>query len=255
MPTNRSSTSYDSSYPPDGPRILSSRKFPAMSASGRTAAASLASRALPRSLSSLSPPLPVSHTTFSLSVDSMPVEVRKAAAVAPEKYTCSECGDVFYQPLLLVGCLHTFCGHCAKKRLDVAWECPTCHRAPQLTQPNWPKAEEVDAFLRKCPVRDRSPSEKIEISSYYNPEEPLLPPGQAAVAARRSAKSHPPSFDPESRRLVAGAELAPALAKAGAVATAPAPATSPVMSRPLFGFTQPFETSRSLVPAIFETVE
>lgn len=173
------------------------------------------------------PPLvPTTHTHFSQSVGSLPFEFRTAAARVPEKLTCVVCGDVLYQPVLLVSCLHSFCGHCAKLRLRAVWECPTCHRAPQLVQPNWPLDNEVAAFLRQYPVRERSPSEKLAIERFYVPGEALLPPARAATVQPSPAAFQPP-FVTEAQRTVLVAERAPAPVPAYASALGQRPPKPP----------------------------
>ncbi len=91
------------------------------------------------------------------------------------------CRDVLYQPVLLVQCLHSFCGHCAKRRLAGRWACPVCHEPPQLVRQNWTLYGKTEAFLRQYPVRERPPREKQYIARFYIRGETLRPPAVAAA--------------------------------------------------------------------------
>ncbi len=82
---------------------------------------------------------------------------------------CSECNDLFLEPITLAGCSHTFCRECLEERDSRTCECPRCG-IPSYNEERKPQRDIVDgieAFYQVIKVlrEERKEREKV------NPED------------------------------------------------------------------------------------
>lgn len=202
-------------------RIALTSTDPSPSASRPNAAV----RMPPRSPPSLSPPQIVSYNHSSRSAVSLTFPWREAAAPVPDRLKCTVCREVLFQPVRFIECQHSFCGHCAKQELLKSTKCPTCHVVPLETRRNTSLDGEIATFLHEFPLRERTARQKREISFFYTPGEPLLPPAKVGEGAPRSPRAQPSSLVPGLQRVEASVERAPSLAQISAAAPTPVDAT------------------------------
>jgi RING-type zinc-finger len=103
-----------------------------------------------------------------------------------KELSCSICTEIFYQPLTLLDCLHTFCGSCLK--LWFAWQatqagsrrsnpytCPSCRATVRGTRPDAKITTLLDMYLQANPSKAKTPEEKEDIRKKYTPGENVIP--------------------------------------------------------------------------------
>lgn len=94
------------------------------------------------------------------------------------------CTDIFYQPLALLDCLHTFCGSCLKEwfaqQASTAtsihpYTCPSC-RAPvrATTKHAWINTI-LEQYMKTNPDKGKTEEEKTDIRKTYKPGDNVMP--------------------------------------------------------------------------------
>ncbi|CAI4214071.1 unnamed protein product [Parascedosporium putredinis] len=122
---------------------------------------------------------------------------------------CSICSSIFYQPLALLDCLHTFCGSCVKtwfehqgqqaqsRNILPAFTCPMCREEVRGTTQHARVSSLIDYFLAQHPEKARSDQDKQEADDIYHPGDQVIPivtlpapeQGRRARGNRRLARS------------------------------------------------------------------
>ncbi|CAG8266386.1 unnamed protein product [Penicillium salamii] len=102
-----------------------------------------------------------------------------------KELVCSICTELFYQPLTLLDCLHTFCGSCVKEwfsaqgsrpsRTAPRFTCPSCRAEVRDTRPNATVTTLLGMVLDAHPDRARSTDEKAEIAKRYTHGDSVFP--------------------------------------------------------------------------------
>ncbi|KAJ5329924.1 hypothetical protein N7452_010314 [Penicillium brevicompactum] len=102
-----------------------------------------------------------------------------------KELVCSICTELFYQPLTLLDCLHTFCGSCVKEwfsaqgsrpsRNSPRFTCPSCRAEVRDTRPNATVTTLLGMVLDAHPDRARPTDEKAEIAQRYTHGESVFP--------------------------------------------------------------------------------
>ncbi|QIX00423.1 hypothetical protein AMS68_005940 [Peltaster fructicola] len=106
-----------------------------------------------------------------------------------KELTCSICTDVFFQPLTLLDCLHTFCGSCLKEwfswqaasathnsRNATPYTCPSCRAPVRAARPNANVTTLLDMYLQANPSKGKTDEEKAEMRKNYTPGDDVIPP-------------------------------------------------------------------------------
>lgn len=84
------------------------------------------------------------------------------AKALTEELTCGICQSVFYKPVSLLPCLHTFCAHCASQWIESSRACPECKGAITEVRPSHKLQSVVDNFLKTQPKLRLSAEEMAE---------------------------------------------------------------------------------------------
>ncbi|CAG8198137.1 unnamed protein product [Penicillium olsonii] len=108
-----------------------------------------------------------------------------------KELVCSICTELFYQPLTLLDCLHTFCGSCVKEWFSAQgsrssaprFTCPSCRAEVRDTRPNATVTTLLGMVLDAHPDRARSTDEKAEIAQRYTHGESVFPTASGGESA------------------------------------------------------------------------
>merc|ERR1711920_487965 len=79
-------------------------------------------------------------------------EPRVFVPIAPERLSCQICSDVFYEPVVVTQCGHSFCKGCLMRELDRTGQCPL-DRQTVPESGGWalsPLCEDVGELKVKC---------------------------------------------------------------------------------------------------------
>ncbi|KAM0749727.1 hypothetical protein T439DRAFT_326604 [Meredithblackwellia eburnea MCA 4105] len=90
--------------------------------------------------------------------------------------TCGICQDVFWRPLSIIPCLHSFCGSCIKLWFEKTSTCPTCRVEANSISPAHAATSLVEMFLGLPGNEDagRSQEEKDKMDGDYMPGQKIL---------------------------------------------------------------------------------
>ncbi|KAH6687328.1 hypothetical protein F5X68DRAFT_152865 [Plectosphaerella plurivora] len=120
------------------------------------------------------------------------MEPSKATLDLEKELTCSICAELFFQPLTLLDCLHTYCGACLKDWFSfqeiqaennpnpppngiVTFTCPSCRAPVRDTAHNATVATLLDMFVTANPDKDRTQAEKDESLKSYKRGDQIIP--------------------------------------------------------------------------------
>jgi E3 ubiquitin-protein ligase CHFR len=78
---------------------------------------------------------------------------------------CGICSDVFYKPVSMIPCLHTFCGACYSQWMEQDDRCPQCREQVRKVKKAHMIANIVEAYLKKNPELQRSKEELSDMDS------------------------------------------------------------------------------------------
>ncbi|ORY77252.1 hypothetical protein BCR35DRAFT_292321 [Leucosporidium creatinivorum] len=82
--------------------------------------------------------------------------------------TCGICQEVFYRPLALIPCLHTFCGSCLVPWLPKSSACPSCRVEATSASASHSSGRLVDLYLGLPGANEgRSAEEKASLDKIY----------------------------------------------------------------------------------------
>ncbi|KAL8293485.1 hypothetical protein RQP46_000186 [Phenoliferia psychrophenolica] len=105
------------------------------------------------------------------SVDSGSLSTKLEAQI-----TCGICQDVFYRPVSVIHCLHTFCGSCIAAWFEKTSTCPTCRAEATSTSDAYATAALVELYLG-LPGNEqegRSVEDKQKMDASYQPGQQLI---------------------------------------------------------------------------------
>jgi len=96
-----------------------------------------------------------------------------------EELTCNICLEIFYKPVSIIPCLHSFCGGCLSDWIKKSKECPHCRKQGTQVQKSHNMQNMTELFIKENPEEDRSDEEKkhnddkdIFTHETYNIEQP-----------------------------------------------------------------------------------
>lgn len=85
---------------------------------------------------------------------------------------CAICSAIFLDPVILIDCLHTFCGSCVKNwaiKQPHAIPCPSCRKNAKMIRPDYKTASLVELFLKNSPEDVRTEVDIEECRAVYKP--------------------------------------------------------------------------------------
>ncbi|KAI1268685.1 hypothetical protein F5Y18DRAFT_239392 [Xylariaceae sp. FL1019] len=124
-----------------------------------------------------------------------------------KELTCSICTEIFFQPLTLLDCLHTYCGSCLKEWFEFQYasattkpdpppsgtniySCPSCRAPVRNTRGNATVTSLLDLYLACHPDKVKPKEEQDEMRRKYKRGDNILPPYRVRGTQREENASN-----------------------------------------------------------------
>eukprot|EP00039_Didymoeca_costata_P003524 m.68195 g.68195 ORF g.68195 m.68195 type:complete len:536 (-) comp11947_c0_seq2:73-1680(-) len=89
--------------------------------------------------------------------------LKKKSMDLEEHLTCPICREIFYKPIALLPCLHTYCSACYSQWMVKSQACPDCRGVVDSVTANHKTTSLVDAYLEKYPEKKKTKEEMEEM--------------------------------------------------------------------------------------------
>jgi E3 ubiquitin-protein ligase CHFR len=135
----------------------------------------------------LNPDVKVPEGTPSFEYLFQQLKPKTTATALIDDLSCSICRTVYYRPVTVIPCLHSFCGHCVSAWLKTgSKDCPECRTKMREVRPSHKLTSLVDELVKTRPEHGKSAEDR----KLYDAENTIPMLGLAVSKRERDASGH-----------------------------------------------------------------